>query len=114
MLDPNITCEGNCVNDGTYKGNACKYVDRKLTYDTICCKNCGIKSENNTITKNGTQMSRITLPITGTLPTYLRLKKKRFVFKSCNSSFTEEITIFKKNCFIFVISYALIFFKYSV
>ena len=66
IQDPNIIFEGNCVNDGTYKGNTCKYVDGKLTYDPICCKNCGIKSENNTITKNGTQMSRITLPITGT------------------------------------------------
>ena len=111
IQDPNITFEGNCVNDGTYKGNACKYVDGKLTYDPICCKNCGIKSENNTITKNGTQMSRITLPITGTLPTYLRLKKQRFVCKSCNSSFTAETTIVKKNCFISENTNALVVIK---
>ena len=111
IQDPNIIFEGNCVNDGTYQGNACKYVDGKLTYDPIYCKNCGIKNVKNTITKNGTQMSRITLPITGTLPTYLRLKKQRFVCKSCNSSFTAETTIVKKNCFISQNTNALVVIK---
>src|SRR5690625_5571433 len=56
-------------------------------------------------------MSRITLPITGTLPTYLRLKKQRFVCKSCNSSFTAETTIVKKNCFISENTNALVVIK---
>src|SRR5690625_7866213 len=56
-------------------------------------------------------MSRITLPITGTLPTYLRLKKQRFVCKSCNSSFTAETTLVKKNCFISENTNALVVIK---
>ncbi len=45
-------------------------------------------------------MSRITLPITGVQPTYLRLKKQRFVCKDCKKSFTAKTPIVKKNCFI--------------
>src|SRR5690625_4712579 len=100
IQDPNITFEKNCIENGIHKGKPCKYVTGKLTYDPEACKNCGVKNEDYMITKNGTQMSRITLPISGIQPTYLRLKKQRFVCHACDSSFTAETPIVQKNCYI--------------
>ncbi|MDN6751248.1 MAG: ISL3 family transposase [Staphylococcus equorum] len=45
-------------------------------------------------------MTRITLPIAGVQPTYLCLKKQRFVCKACDSSFTAQTPLVKKGCFI--------------
>jgi len=100
IQDPNITFEKNCIEEGTFKGKPCKYVTGKLTYDPEACNNCGIKNEDYIVTKNGTQMSRITLPISGVQPTYLRLQKQRFICHACNSSFTAETPIVQKNCYI--------------
>ena len=100
IQDANIIFEENCVKEGIRKGKTFKCVTRKLTYEPICCKNCGIKNEDYIISKNGTQMSRITLPITGVHPTYLCLKKQRFSCKACDSSFTAETPIVKKNPYI--------------
>lgn len=100
IQDPNITFEESCIEEGLLKGRTCKYITGKLTYDPIYCKHCGIKNEDYTVIKNGTQTSRITLPITGVHPTYLCLKKQRFLCKSCDSSFTAETPVVKNNCYI--------------
>ena len=100
IQDPNIIFEENSIKEGVLKGKPCKYITGKLIHDPRHCKNCGIKSEDYIVIKNGTQMSRITLPITGVHPTYLRLKKQRYLCKACNSSFTAETPIVKKNCYI--------------
>ena len=77
-----------------------QYIIGKLTLDPRHYKRCGIKNEDYTVIKNGTQMSRITLPITGVHPTYLCLKKQRFSCKACDSNFTAETPIVKKNPYI--------------
>lgn len=100
IQDSNITFEDNCVKDGEFKGIACKYIVGKLSYNATHCKNCGVTNEDYSIYKNGTQTSRITLPITGVKRTYLYLKKQRFYCKSCATSFTAETPIVKRNCFI--------------
>src|SRR5690625_1845519 len=100
IQDQNIIFEDHCVKTGKFKGNDCKYAAGKLTYDPTHCKTCGIKNEDDIVTKNGTQMSRITLPITGVKPTYLLLKKQRFVCKVCACSFTARTPIVKKDCYI--------------
>ncbi|HLR59759.1 MAG TPA: ISL3 family transposase [Pseudogracilibacillus sp.] len=100
IQDINIFFEDECVKEGQYKGKACKYVIGKLSYDPTHCKNCGVKNEAKKITKNGTQMSRITLPITGVQPTYLCLKKQRFQCNACKKSFTAQTPIVQKHCFI--------------
>src|SRR5690625_3217917 len=81
-------------------GRACKYITGKLTLDPRHYKHCGIKNEDYTVIINGILTSRITLPITGTHPTYLCLKKQRFSSKACDSSFTAETPIVKKNPYI--------------
>ena len=100
IQDENIIFENNCVEKGTYKGKPCKYVTGLLTYRPTHCMQCGINNEEFTVYKNGTQTSRITLPIAGIHPTYLLLKKQRFFCKSCRSSFTAQTQLVKKNCFI--------------
>lgn len=100
IQDPNITFEDNWIKEGTYKGNNCKYISAKLSYNPDRCKECGIENKDYTIYKNGTQLSRITLPIAGVQPTYLCLKKQRFICKACDSSFTAQTPLVKKGCFI--------------
>ena len=100
IQDENIIFEDNCVKKGSFKGIACKFIEAKLTYSPSHCMKCGIRNENYVVYKNGTQTSRITLPISGVLPTYLLLKKQRFFCKSCHSSFTAKTPLVKKNCFI--------------
>lgn len=100
IQDINIIFEDECVKEGQYKGKPCKYIVGKLSYDATHCKECGIKNEDYTVIKNGIQMSCITLPIAGVQPTYLHLKKQRFLCKACESSFTAQTPIVKKHCFI--------------
>src|SRR5699024_12753160 len=52
------------------------------------------------IYKNGTKISRITLPISGVYTTYLNLKKQRFYCKACNGTFSASTSMVQKHCFI--------------
>jgi len=69
IQDPNIIFDENCIQESQYKGKPCKYSTGKLTYHPTGCEACGIPNMDYTIYKNGTQLSRITLPITGVNPT---------------------------------------------
>ncbi|MEK5069294.1 ISL3 family transposase [Sporosarcina sp. FSL K6-1508] len=100
IQDPNITFDEDCVKEGTYKGKRCKYISGKLSYTPTHCGQCGVKNTNFTVYKNGTQLSRFTLPITGVNPTYLLLQKQRFMCQACQSSFTAKTPIVQMNCFI--------------
>ncbi len=100
IQDLNITFDEDCVKQGTYKGTACKYITGTLSYNPTHCPKCGIENKNFTVFKNGTQLSRITLPLTGVNPTYLLLRKQRFMCKECNTSFTAKTPIVERNCYI--------------
>jgi len=100
IQDPNIIFDENCIQEGEHKGKPCKYITGRLTYQPTCCDACGIENKHYTVYKNGTQLSRITLPMTGVNPTYLRLLKQRFMCKACNNSFTAKTPIVKKYCYI--------------
>lgn len=100
IQDKNLIFEENCVTKGLYKTKPCKYVHGTLTYTPACCVVCDAVNENHMVYKNGTQLSRITLPITGVNPTYLLLKKQRFMCKHCQNSFTAQTPIVQKNCHI--------------
>jgi len=76
IQDVNINVDENCVKEGTYKGKRCKYISGKLTYTLTHCVKYGVKNTDFTVYKNGTQLSRITLPITGINSTYLLLQKQ--------------------------------------
>jgi len=98
--DVNINVYENSVKEGTYKRKRCKYISGKLTYTPTHYVKCGVKNTDFTVYKNGTQLSRITLPITGINPTYLLLQKERFMCQACQNSFTAKTPIVQRNCFI--------------
>jgi transposase len=100
IQDPNVIFDEDCVKEGTYKGKRCKYIFGKLTYTPTHCVKCAVKNTDFTVYKNGTQLSRNTLPITGINPTYLLLQKQRFMCQACQSSFTAKTPIVQRNCFI--------------
>ena len=100
IQDKNIEIEKNAVELKAYKGKTAKFISAKLTYKPAYCECCGVKNEDYMIYKNGTKISRITLPISGVYPTYLNLKKQRFYCKSCNSTFSASTSMVQKHCFI--------------
>ncbi|WP_017473636.1 transposase family protein [Amphibacillus jilinensis] len=58
------------------------------------------KNEDYTIYKNGTQCSRMTLPIGGVKKTYLNLRKQRFKCKACGNTFTAATSLVGKYCYL--------------
>lgn len=100
IQDKNIVFEDNCVEYTRFKGRKCKMIKGRLTYIPQECIKCQIPNEQYTVYANGTQISRITLPMSGVHPTYLVLKKQRFICKNCGASFTAKTPVVKENCFI--------------
>ena len=71
------------------------------TYCPDACPNCGCENYDNSIVKNGTRTSRITLNQVSGLPAFLKLKKQRFFCRECSHSFTADTTsIVDRNGFI--------------
>ena len=100
IQDKNIVFEDNCVELGHFKGKECKYIKGTLTYIPKECMKCHTPNVNYTVYRNGTQKSRITIPMSGVSPTYLLLKKQRFQCKECGATFTAKTPLVKENCFI--------------
>ena len=100
IQDKNLKFKENCIEKGTHKGKACTYVAATLTYTPTSCEVCHVSNDNYTVYKNGTQLSRITLPVTGVHPTYLVVKKQRFKCKQCGSSFTAKTPVVQRHCHI--------------
>jgi len=100
IQDKNILFEDNCVDYNQYKGKKCKFIKGTLTYTPTECRKCQAPNTNYSLYRNGTQTSRITLPMSGSYPTYLLLRKQRFICKACGSSFTAKTPIVKKYCFV--------------
>ncbi|MFC0300563.1 transposase [Virgibacillus soli] len=93
IQDKNIYISENAVTYGQHKGKDCKFIKAKLTYEVNECPNCQAEKVGASIYKNGTQLSRITIPTMGVYPTYLLLKKQRFMCKHCDTSFTAQTNI---------------------
>ena len=100
IQDENMEIEENAVELKEYKGKTVKFITAKLTFTPTHCACCGAKNKDYTIYKNGTKTSRITLPMTGIHPTYLKLKKQRFFCKACNGTFSASASIVDDHCFI--------------
>jgi len=100
IQDENIFIDKNSTHYGERNGKKSKFIDAVLTYEATHCEKCGAKNVNQSITKNGTQTSVITLPIMGIYPTYLNLKKQRFLCHVCTKTFMAKTDIVKKHCFI--------------
>ncbi|MEG0496525.1 MAG: transposase family protein [Carnobacterium sp.] len=98
IQDGNIEFKDNCVNYNLYKGKRCKFIEGKLSYTSTACAKCQAQNKNDSLYRNGTQLSRIPLPMSEIYPTYLLLKKQRFLCRSCRATFTAKIPIVKDHC----------------
>ncbi|WP_412097249.1 transposase family protein [Carnobacterium maltaromaticum] len=71
-----------------------------LTYKPVCCIRCGCLNTHFSIVKNGFLTSNIKWISTTHFPTYLVLKKQRFLCRECQGSFLAESMEIAKHCFI--------------
>ncbi|WP_085560315.1 hypothetical protein [Carnobacterium iners] len=74
IQDGNIEFKDNCVYYDQYKGKRSKFIEGKLAYMPTACAKCQARNKGYSLYRNGTQLSRITLPMAGVHPTYLLLK----------------------------------------
>src|SRR5699024_7954410 len=100
IQDKHIIFEENCVTFGERRKKKAKFIHCTLTYTPKECHKCGAENTNFTVYKNGTQTSCITFPMSGIYPTYLKLKKQRYMCKACESSFTAKTPIVEEHCYI--------------
>lgn len=99
IKDKNISFS-NEIEHVVRKGVRHTAIAATLSYVPEACPVCGTVNENFTIIKNGAKISNIKLlPINGE-PAFLRVKKQRFLCKSCGHSFSAQTDIVEKNCFI--------------
>lgn len=87
LKDKNIPFPENYCEERVIKGRRTKLIYATLTYKLVCCTRCGCLNTQFSVVKNG-------------FPTYLVLKKKRFLCRECHCSFLSESTEIAKHCFI--------------
>ena len=100
LKDKNISFDSIFCEEQFIKGVRAKVYKGTLTYIPSACPCCGIKNEHYSIVKNGFIISRIKWLNVAHYPTYLLLKKQRFLCRHCDSSFLAESPEIEKHCFI--------------
>ena len=100
LKDKNIYFDSIFCEEKIIKGVRSKLFKGVLTYNPSACHCCGIKNENYSVVKNGFISSRIKWLSMAHYPTYLLLKKQRFLCRHCHSSFLAESLEISKHCFI--------------
>ncbi|EHU9665861.1 ISL3 family transposase, partial [Enterococcus faecalis] len=100
LKDKNISFDSNFCEEQLIKGVKSKVYKGILTYNPSACPCCGIKNEQFAIVKNGFMSSRIKWLSVAHYPTYILLKKQRFLCRHCHSSFLAESSEIEKHCFI--------------
>lgn len=100
LKDKNIYFDSIFCEEKIIKGVRSKLFKGVLTYNPSACPCCGIKNENYSVVKNGVISSRIKWLSMAHYPTYLLLKKQRFLCRHCHSSFLAESLEINKHCFI--------------
>ncbi|AOA02783.1 ISL3 family transposase [Carnobacterium maltaromaticum] len=100
LKDKNISFPENYCEERVIKGRKTKLIYATLTYKPVCCTRCGCLNTQFSIVKNGFLTSNIKWISTTHFPTYLVLKKQRFLCRECHCSFLAESTEIAKHCFI--------------
>lgn len=100
LKDKNVTFNHYFCKEKIVKGILSKVYYGTLTYRAKACPCCGVKNENYSIVKNGFLTTRIKWLNVTNWPTYLHLKKQRFLCRHCNASFLAESLEVEKHCFI--------------
>lgn len=100
IKDKNIKVdEDNWLKEDVRNGLRCKIISATLTYIPKACKCCGCMNDSS-IVKNGTKLTHPLLLDMAGCPTYLELKKQRFLCRECGQTFIAETTMVKKRCHI--------------
>lgn len=100
IKDENISFEDNFYFKKKIKGVDTHILYGVLSYVPKACPKCGSVHCKSNIIKNGFKASSIKLlPISG-LPAILKLKKQRFICRSCDSTFIADTHIVEKDCYI--------------
>lgn len=100
IKDKNIKVdEDNWLKEDVRNGLRCKIISATLTYIPKACKCCGCVNDGS-IVKNGTKLTHPLLLDMAGCPTYLELKKQRFLCRECGQTFIAETTMVKKRCHI--------------
>lgn len=81
-----------------YKGILCKIVPARQTATPSVCPRCG--SMSGKLIKHGTKRSLIKLlKVTG-YPTYLDVKKQRYLCQECHQTFIPKTSLVDRGCFL--------------
>ncbi|WCG37214.1 transposase family protein [Aerococcus urinaeequi] len=99
LKDENIIFEDK-VEEMTVKNIKSLIYFGRLDVNPQYCPACDCIKQGNSIVKNGSKKSRITLTQISGLPAYLELRKQRYHCRECNSYFTAKSEIVGDNCFI--------------
>lgn len=99
----NIKNDNIIFSDNFYLKKKFMYVDShffyaSLSYVPSACPCCGSINSSNSIVKNGFKSYRIRLLPISNLPAFLILKKQRFLFRDCGSSFMAESSFVDPYC----------------
>lgn len=100
LKDTNIYIDSISCEEYVIKGVRSKIFKGTLAYKPLACPCCGIKNEDYCIVKNGFISARIKWLSVSHYPTYLLLKKQRFLCRECHSSFLDKSLETEKHCFI--------------
>lgn len=100
IQDETISFKNQCVEYGQYKVKKCKFIKGTLMYTPTECPKCLTPNSQYSLYRNGTQLSRSTLPMSAIYPTYLLLEKQRFMCKADGSTSKAKKPIVKVQCFI--------------
>ena len=100
LKDKNITFKENFCEDVIIKTFKSKLYHATLSYIPLFCQCCGIKNEQFQVVKNGYLTSRIKWISTSRFPTYIQLKKQRFLCRSCGATFVAQSDEIEPGCFI--------------
>ena len=97
ILDLNLTFNENCLKKERIKGRICQFFSGTLDYAAHVCPHCE-GEELETIIRFGFTSCLILLNDVSEYQTYLRLKKRRFFFRSCDRTFVAETSLVEKHC----------------
>ncbi|MEG0679972.1 MAG: transposase family protein, partial [Carnobacterium sp.] len=100
LKDKNITFEEKFCEEKRIKGFKSKIFFATLTYNPSHCERCGQKNEAYSIVKNGYLTSRVKWISPTHYPTYIQLKKQRFLCRKCETTFVACSSEVDQNCFI--------------
>ena len=100
LTDKNITFSNEFCETLSYKGHSSLLYHATLSYKPDACPKCQALNSDFSIVKNGYLTSQVKWLSQCHMPTFIELKKQRFLCKCCSSSFLATSPEIDKHCFI--------------